>query len=57
MNEEIMIDFDEKTGKQITFVKSTLWKTKGLGPLSNEVLDESIAGVFEKRRLAKEKVQ
>jgi len=49
MNEEILIDIDEKTGKQITFVKSTLWKTKGLGPLSHEVMDESIVAIHAKR--------
>lgn len=41
-NEEILVDVGPD-GRMIKFVKSTLYKTKGKGPISGRVLDSKIA--------------
>jgi hypothetical protein len=42
MNEELVVDIGPD-GRMIKFVKSTLYKTKGKGPISGKVLDAKIA--------------
>lgn len=43
MGEDLMYDFDEKTGKEIKFCRYMLYKTKGRGPISGRILDAKIS--------------